>query len=205
MTSRIEKRLVLLTVIVAALAACTAPAVPDVAYFRMPAYALAEPVTGAAKWPLPILVEPLRANGLYNDQSILYALKPEGSIKAYHYQLWNEAPGVLLQRRLIDMLRAHRASKLATDRLPAALDAIRISGSVERFERIQTPSGWMARVRIELRVERDAQSLPLLLSEYGADVPADSDTIESSVRAFARAIDVSMEAFWAELATVPMP
>ena len=57
---------------------------------------------------------------------------------------------------------------------------------------------------MELRVERDAQAAPLLLSEYGADVPADSDTIESSVRAFARAIDVSLDAFWSELATVPM-
>ena len=199
------KWLILKIAIVAALAACAATAVPDVAYFRMPTYALAEPASGVeTKWTLPILVEPLRANGVYNDQSILYALKPEGSIKAYHYQLWDDAPGVMLQRRLIDMLRARHASKLATDRLPAVIDAIRISGTIERFERIQTPSGWMARVRMELRVERDAQAAPLLLSEYGADVPADSDTIESSVRAFARAIDVSLDAFWSELATVPM-
>lgn len=198
------KWLILQIAIVTALAACTAPAVPDVAYFRIPAYVLAEPAPNETKLTLPIVVEPLRATGVYNDQSILYALTPEGSIKAYHYQLWDEAPSVMLQQRLIDMLRVRRGSKLVTDRLPAVLDAIRISGTIERFERVQTPTGWIARVRIELRVERGNQALPLLLNEYGAEVAAESDTVNASVRAFARAIDLSMAAFWSEFSAVPM-
>jgi len=186
-----------------ACAGCSAPAVPDVSYFRMPAYVLSGPAPDAPLQALPIVVDPLRASGVYNDQSILYALKPEGSIKAYHYQLWDEAPSVLVQRRLIDTLRARRAASMVTDRLPAALDALRIGGTIERFERTRTATGWIARVRIELRVERDAQSAPLLLNQYAADVTADSDTIEASVRAFARAIDLCLDAFWAEFSALP--
>ena len=197
------KNLALILVCAALLTSCRAPPVPDEAYYRMPAVAVdaaaaSEPDTD---W-LPIAIDPLRANGVYNDQSILYALEPEGSIKAYHYQLWDEAPGVLLQRRLIESLRARRAAKLITDRLPMTLKALRIGGTIERFERVKTDSGWMVRVRLEIRVERDNVSAPLLLNQYGADVPAENDTIQASVRAFAKAIDQSYSAFWSEFSAI---
>jgi cholesterol transport system auxiliary component len=149
------------------------------------------------------VVDSLIADGVYNDQAILYVGRPEGSIKAYHYQLWEEPPGQLLQRRLIDTLRARNASRLVTDRLPPSIDSLRISGRIERFERVRVDGGWMARVRLELRVEHGAQRAPLLLSEYGADVPTETETIQSTVRAFADAIDQSYAAFWAELQQVP--
>jgi cholesterol transport system auxiliary component len=198
------KLLLLALVSVIACTGCSAPAVPDVSYFRMPAYVLSVAAPDEPVQALPIVVDPLRASGVYNDQSILYALKPDGSIKAYHYQLWDEAPSVLVQRRLIDTLRARRAASMVTDRLPAVLDSIRIGGTIERFERTRTATGWMARVRIELRVERDSQSAPLLLNQYGADVTANSDTVDASVRAFARAVDECLDAFWAEFSALPL-
>ena len=191
--------------LVVALSGCSAPAVPDQSYFRMPPVAIASATGQAPRSTLPIVVEPLRANGVYNDQSILYALNPEGSIKAYHYQLWDEAPSIVLQRRLIADLRARHAADLVTHRLPAALPALRISGSIEQFERVQTASGWVARVRMEMRVERDAQSVPLLLHTYAAEVAAESDSIQSSVRAFARAIDQCNAEFWSDLPGMTAP
>ena len=77
------KRLWAIVLIAAALSSCRAPPVPDEAYFRMPAVDIdatssAEPDSDL----LPIVVDPLRAHGVYNDQAILYALEPEGSIKS---------------------------------------------------------------------------------------------------------------------------
>ncbi|MBK7146741.1 MAG: membrane integrity-associated transporter subunit PqiC [Xanthomonadales bacterium] len=198
-------RFPLLAFALALLGACAAPAVPDQSYFRMPAVAAAATMRTTPVSTLPIVVEPFRANGVYNDQSILYALKPEGSIKAYHYQLWDEAPSLLLQRRLVATLRARRSAELVTDRLPAALPAMRIGGSVEQFERVRGGSGWSARVRLELRVERDTQAAPLLLKTYAAEVAAKSDTIESSVRAFAQAIDACHAEFANDLTSLSAP
>ncbi|HWT15766.1 MAG TPA: ABC-type transport auxiliary lipoprotein family protein [Patescibacteria group bacterium] len=198
-------RALLLLALIAALGGCSAPAVPDQSYFRMPPVTTGAYTAEAPHSSLPIVVEPFRANGVYNDQSMLYALGDEGSIKAYHYQLWDEPPSILLQRRLIADLRARHAADLVTHRLPAALPALRIGGSIEQFERVRTDRGWSARVRLELRVERDAQSAPLLLRTYAAEVPADTDTVQSSVRAFARAIDQCHAAFWSDWTALPAP
>ena len=184
------------------LAACAGAPVPDVGYYRL------KPVdrgaVGDTKYfSIPIVVDALIADGVYNDQAILYAQRSEGSIKAYHYQLWDEPPGQLLRRRLIDTLRARNAARLVTDRLPPSIDSLRIFGRVERFERVKKGDAWLAGVRLELRVEHGAQHAPLLLSEYAAEVPAETESIQSTVRAFATAIDQCFAAFWTELQQLP--
>ena len=67
--------------LVIGLAGGSAPAVPDQSYFRMPPVAIASPAAAPSS-TLPIVIEPYRANGVYNDQAILYATSAEGSIKA---------------------------------------------------------------------------------------------------------------------------
>jgi hypothetical protein len=120
---------------------------------------------------LPIVIEPYRANGVYNDQAMLYATSAEGSIKAYHYQLWDEAPSTLLQRRLIAELRACAARRLSSrtacrPRCRRCASAARSNSS----NACRAADGWVVRVRLELHVERDVQSAPLLLKTYAADV-----------------------------------
>ncbi|MBK8286974.1 MAG: membrane integrity-associated transporter subunit PqiC [Ahniella sp.] len=185
------------------LAACASAPVPDMAFYRMPGVPKAEiDASREPRFPIAITVAAFRADGVYNDQAILYSLKPESSIKAYHYQLWDEPPSLLLQRRLIDRLRADYTSRLVTDRLPPGLDALRISGRVQRFERVRIDGQWIARVRLEIRVERSMQEAPLLLNEYGADVPAESESIQATVRAFAEALDQSFAALRGDLGQI---
>jgi uncharacterized lipoprotein YmbA len=181
-----------------ALAACGSAPVPDVAFYKMPPAR----TTATRTAPLvatPILVEGFAADGLYGQQAILYSLKLGGSVRAYHYQLWNNTPSRLLQRRLIRRLRDELYSPLVADRLPTKLAPTRISGVIERFERVQTPEGWIASVRIELRVDRQDGDAPLLMKSYELDVPAASDTIDATIRAFAAAIDDIYTRFVADL------
>lgn len=189
--------------LVVLLTGCASAPVPDMAFYRMPSVpeAVADP-TRSPRFQIPITVSAFRADGVYNDQAILYSLKPESSIKAYHYQLWDEPPSLLLQRRLIDQLRANHASTLVTDRLPPGLDALRISGRVQRFERVRIDGEWVARVRLEIRIERSVQDPPLLLNEYGADVRAETASIQSTIRAFAEALDQSFAALDGDLAQI---
>lgn len=191
-----------LLIVMFLLASCASAPVPDLAYYRMPD--LAHQVDpDHPVFDRPIVVESLLADGLYNDQAMLYVMRDQGSIKAYHYQFWDEPPGKLLQRRLIATLRAHRASALVADRLPPSLDSLRVSGRIVRFERVRQGEQWLARVRLELRVDLGSKVAPLLLSEYAADVAAETDTIQSTVRAFAVALDQSLDAFWVDLQRVP--
>lgn len=198
-------RVLLILLPVLLLAACASAPVPDMAFYRMPSVPDRDPsVHAEPRFPIPITVSPFRADGVYNDQAILYALKPEGSIKAYHYQLWDEPPSALLQRRLIDQLRREFAARMITDRLPPGLEALRISGRLQRFERVRMNQRWHARVRMEIRVELRPQDPPLLLSQYGADVATETDTIQASIRAFAEALDQSYAAFSADLGQIQL-
>jgi uncharacterized lipoprotein YmbA len=183
-----------------ALAGCASAPVPDVAYYKMPDPRV-EP-RAAPAFPMPVVVDTLLADGLHGEQSILYATKPGGSVRAYHYQRWNDPPVRLLQRRLIRMLRDGNVSPVVADRLPTSAAAVRVSGLVERFERVRREDGWYAEVRVELRADVGEEALPAILRSYEAAVPAGADTIEATVRAFAQATDKALASFVADLAQV---
>ncbi len=183
------------------LAGCAVAPVPEVVHYRMPE-ASGLVVRERPAFQMPIIVDTLQADGLHGEQSILYATRPEGSVKAYHYQRWNDPPIRLLQRRLIKRLREENVSPMVADRLPTSVRSLRVSGIIERFERVKRDDAWYAEVRLELRVDIGEEGLPAILKSYAASVPATSESIQASVRAFAQATDQAFAAFSAELAQV---
>jgi uncharacterized lipoprotein YmbA len=183
------------------LAGCSTTPVPEVAYYRMP-----EPQAGLPRertaFQMPVVVDTLLADGLHGEQSILYATRPGGSVRSYHYQRWNDPPVRLLQRRLIRILREGNVSPVVADRLPTSISAVRISGVVDRFERVRREDGWYAEVRIELRADVGEEPLPAILRTYEAAIAAEGESIQATVRAFAAATDQVLGAFATELAGV---
>lgn len=166
----------------------TVPEVPEVRYYRLPPVPDL-PSAEAAAFQRPLVVEPLSADGVYNEQAILYSVKPAGSVRTYHYQLWSDPPGRLLQRRLIDTLRKARMAPLVTDRLPASEPALRLTGLINRFERVRVGEDrWKIHVGMQFRLDRDYER-PLLLRDYRAEVDAEGTSIQATVRAFGKAID----------------
>lgn len=181
------------------------PVVPEVRYYRLPP-AAELPNAETKAFQQALVVEPLSADGIYNEQAILYALKPDGSLKPYHYQLWSDPPGRLLQRRLIAHLRSARMAPLVTDRLPASQPSLRLTGLVERFERVRISKSegaerWQIYVALQFRLDRN-DDRPLLTQSYRAEVLAESASIEATVRAFARAIDECYAKLHADLAAL---
>ncbi|HVF33927.1 MAG TPA: ABC-type transport auxiliary lipoprotein family protein [Candidatus Saccharimonadia bacterium] len=187
--------------VVAALAGCESAPIPDVTHYRMPTQEKREPA-GAPLFADPIVVDVFLADGLYSEQSILYQTTPSGPVKAYHYQLWNDPPIRLLQRRLIRRLRNEGVAPLVADRLPVSLNAIRVSGLIEHFERVKADEAWRVIVRVELRVDHGDQGLPILLESYEVTEPTDGESIQATVRAFARATDEINARFVADLRKV---
>ncbi len=177
-------------VIVILLAACaTAPGIPDTTYFRLPPRAEITPLA-TPLFDLPISVDTLIADGLYSDQALIYSLDPEGArLRAYHYQLWVDPPVRMLQRRLTGALRDLNAASVVADRLPSSTKRVRISGRIERMERVRRASGWVSVISLMLRVEGSEDGVPLVLREYSAEVPATGASVRDSVQAMGTAFD----------------
>jgi ABC-type uncharacterized transport system auxiliary subunit len=182
------------------LSACaSAPSIPETTYHRLPRAADAIKLGQAST--LPIVVQRLEADGLHADQALLYALDAHGHrLRAYHYHLWVDPPGYLLQRRLIQRLRAAGAAERITDQLPTRLPALWLSGRIEAFERVPTADGgWQGSVSLRLRLNARDGGLPLIDSEYSAQVEADDGSLSASVAALSQALDQVVGEFLAEL------
>jgi uncharacterized lipoprotein YmbA len=181
------------------LAACSAPVVPDFNYFRLPRPQPVEPLA-APLFADPLVVDAFGADGLYADQSLIYAVDPGAQqLRQYHYQLWTDPPVRMLQRRLIAMLREARVSSQVTDELPASHPAIRIRGVILRFDRVPAADGhWNAVVALKLRADaRDG--MPLVDDYYRAEAPAADASMKTTVAAYGSALDSIYAQFQADL------
>lgn len=182
---------VALPLIALGLAACSAPApVPDFRYYRLaPAATMA-----ALSTPLldkPLVVEPFRADGVHGERPILYANDPDSvKISQYHYQLWNDPPPVLVQRRLQELLEAARISSYVTDRLSARVEGYRLTGAIYRFERVLVAGQpTEAVLGVRLRLQGDGDELPLLERDELVRVPVRGASVEDAAVALSSGVD----------------
>lgn len=194
------RRLLIIALLALLLAACaSAPGIPDTVYHR-----LSEPELASLSKPLtehPVLVEAFLADGLHSDQALIYSTDPEGrSLQAYHYQRWVDPPSRMLQRRLIQSLRESGAAAVVTDRLAPRVDALRIQGRINAFERLQQADGWQVLVAFSLRAERSGADLPMLMKDYRVQLPADGDSVADTTRATGAAVDQIFAQFLQDLA-----
>ena len=183
-----------------ALAACgNVPGVPDHTYFRM-SKAQVLPVSETPVFNTPIVINLFAADGLYADRALVYALDPSGAeLRQYHYQLWTDPPTRALQRRLLIEIRDAGIAPLVTDQLAASQAALRISGSILRFERVPAVGGgFIASVVLRLRVDRPGGT-PQLDEIYHADVAAADARLGSTAVALASAVDQIFTEFHADL------
>ncbi|SDD34083.1 ABC-type transport auxiliary lipoprotein family protein [Aquimonas voraii] len=190
----------LILLLVAALTGCaSAPGIPETTWHRLPASERAAAFTQVSA--LPLVVQRLEADGLHADQALLYALDPQGQrLRAYHYNLWVDPPGYLLQRRLIQQLQAAGAADRVTDQLPAGQRGLWIGGRIERFERAPTEdAGYEARVTFRLRANPRDGRLPLVEGVYAAAVRAENDSLAASVMALGQATDQALGHFLRDL------
>lgn len=182
------------------LAACgNVPGAPDHTYFQM-ATPAALPVSETAPFRTPIVVNLFAADGLYADRALIFALDPEArELRQYHYQLWTDPPTRQLQRRLKQVLDAAAISPLVIDELPASQAALRISGTILRFERVPAVNGgFIASVVLRMRVDRP-DGTPQLDETYHADAPAADSRLISTVDALSTAVDQIFATFHADL------
>lgn len=172
------------------LAGCAASTpIPDFRYFRFgePTQVERLPTPALA---LPLVVEAFRADGVMGERPILYATRSETvRLSQYHYQLWNDPPPVLVRQRLMDQLAAAAIAPVVTERLSPRVEAFRLQGRIEEFQRVRSAEGDQVVVSMLLRLERDRLNLPLIERRYRKQLPVTGEGIEASVLAFGQAVD----------------
>ncbi len=128
-----------------------------------------------------LLVQEFKSDGLRSERAVLYA-PSDGSevLEQHHYRFWSDSPPRMVQRRLVEYLRAAKAAPVVVDELRGRADLV-VRGRLLRFE-YETGRAAQAHVAMELRLDR-GNTGPILARAYSASVPIDKATVEGGVAA----------------------
>lgn len=173
-----------------ALNGCGTVPLPDYRYYRpkdiaAPVALLRPAIDGVLQ------IDAFRADGVFGERPIAYSAEADPQrLLQYHYQLWTDPPGAILQRRFIDVLAAMRVAPSVTARASVRGEPVKLSGFIERLERVKRLSGsWEVVVKLRIRVESPRGSLPLLEQIYERKSAATGDSISESVELLGLAVD----------------
>lgn len=185
---------------VALLSACSsAPPLPDDVYYRLQLAAPAQRLE-APRVPGPVLVARFGGASVYTSRDLAYSSEsPYLHLSHYHYHHWVDPPPQLLQQELVDYLRAANLAQRVETEAGRQLPALRIDGTIRRFERQKSASGWQVAVALELRATPADRRAEPLLKTYDVVLAAEGDGIEATVRAFSAATATVFERFLADL------
>ena len=177
---------VLIIFMVSLLTACGSPApVPQDHFYRLPA---AEVDADNRLTNGVLLVEPFRANGLIRERSLVYVDSGDSvELERYHYHLWHESPGYMLQQHLADYLRHSNGADTVTTTHAVPAEVV-ITGELHQFMRIHAEDGDRVVVSLELRlqhVDGDGPGFHRLYTEYE---PVNGQGMTAVVKAFNRAL-----------------
>ncbi len=202
MISAFVARLTLLIALLLALASCgTTDPLPDYRFFRLAKVAakLDTPPVAAPMFNEPVEVQAFRADGVFGERPIVYSLAAEPErLLQYHYQLWTDPPGLILQRRFVDLMQLHQLAPHVSARTSPRAEPMVLSGHIERLERVKptiVSEPWQVVVSLRLRLESHRGTQPILERSYEERRDAAGDDIHASVLAFGTAID-AISARW---------
>jgi len=183
--------LLLITLLAGLLIGCSAPApLPDFRYYRLsPATAttaLEQPALSA-----PLVVNGVQADGVHGERPILYATDPDSlRISQYHYQVWNDPPPSLVQRRALQLFDARNIAPLVTNRLDPRIEAYRVSIRLNRFEVIRVDGVNREVVAgMRIRADFDGSRLPLMEKQYTLRRAAEGESLTSGTAELSVAVD----------------
>lgn len=202
MTSVFFARSIFITTLLLTLAACgSIEPLPDYRFFRLPKASLnTDSIQAKPIFTETIEVQAFRADGVFGERPIVYSLSAEPErLLQYHYQLWTDPPGLILQRRFVDLMQLHQLAPMISARTSPRAEPMVLSGHIERLERVKpalATEPWQVVVSLRLRLERHRGTQPVLERSYEERRDAAGDDIHASVLAFGAAVD-AIAARWA--------
>jgi ABC-type uncharacterized transport system auxiliary subunit len=183
------------------LSACAGPPPPKDQYFRL---AVAPPAQTFQRPALPgvLEVDRLETDGVVSERALAFQTRPGGPLGRYSYDYWSEPPGIMLQGRVVDYLKAaNAADRVVTPDLRVPSDWT-LRGKLRRFEQV-TGAGRVA-VEVQMAVVSARDGTLVLQETYAAELPAEGDKVEAVVTAIGRATSEILARFAADLGRVKL-
>lgn len=169
-------------VLLLAIAAC-AGKVPDTRYYQLAAPAVAATQAGEAS----IAVEPLTAEGAYDDERIVYRVTPY-RLDYYNYHRWSSPPGTMLGNYLQDALARSGRFRAVTYE-PSESIPLTLGGRVIALEEIdQSKTRWLGHVAVELTLTDTLTNQVLWSRRFDETEPVREQTPEGLARALSAAM-----------------
>jgi len=167
-----------------ALAACGGR-IPTTRYYQLAAPAAAVPASSTGT---VLAVEPLVADGAYDDERIIYRLDPV-RLDYYEYHRWSSAPGAMIGSYLEAALaRTGEFQVVARD--PTDATAVVLGGRVTALEEIDVDARhWVGHVALELTLRDAKTGATLWARTYNRSEPE----VTQSPEGLARALGVAMD------------
>lgn len=170
-------------------AACSLPTidpVPTDHYYR-----LSDPDASSFRQVFDghVYVRNFRSDGLHLDRAMLYSKDQRALVlEQHHYHFWQDNPPKMLQKYLVDWLRAKNAAPLVVID-PAIAHTYIISGRIDRFERHLQEATATVIVTLELQLQRRGSDTLLLNKRYAVGIDVPDKRIESAIPVYAQALD----------------
>lgn len=181
-------------------AGCVSEPAPEDHYYRLNP-AAPDRAGGAPALDGVLQVQEPQGHKLLSELPLIY--QPAGApntLKQYRYHFWQQRPPAMIQRALVDHLRAAGTAKQVTIGNRGTPPDWVVSGHLRRFEHVieDTP-----RVRIDLELEiHDEGGALLSVERYEATAQVDGQGPRSAVAAFERALARLLKAVREDLHTL---
>lgn len=169
------------------LSACSSPApAPQDHFYRLPA---AESRNNSSPAAEILRVDPFKVSGLIRERSIVYVDSEDSvELERYHYHLWHESPGYMLQRHLANYLRRSGFAGTVTTDQSLSADMV-VTGDLHQFMQIRGAGGGQVVVSVELRLQPADSSRPMIQKLYTEYEPIDGKGMSAVIAAFGRALN----------------
>jgi ABC-type uncharacterized transport system auxiliary subunit len=165
-----------------ALAAC-AGKVPETRYYQL----AAPPQAASGPGETSIAIEPLSADGAYDDERIVYRVTPY-RLDYYNYHRWSAPPGTMLGNYLQDAFsRSGRFRAVVHE--PTESVPVTLGGRVIAIEEVdQSKTSWMGRIAVELTLTDTVTNKVLWSQRFDETEPLHEQTPEGLARALSAAM-----------------
>ena len=161
--------------------------VPETRYYQLAAPRQAAAQSSEASIEPSVAIEPLTADGAYDDERIVYRVTPY-RLDYYNYHRWSAPPGTMLSNYLQDAFsRSGRFRAVVHE--PTESVPVTLGGRVIAIEEVdQSKTSWVGRIAVELTLTDTMTNKVLWSQRFDETEPLREQTPEGLARALSRAM-----------------
>ncbi|MCW9012748.1 MAG: ABC-type transport auxiliary lipoprotein family protein [Gammaproteobacteria bacterium] len=200
--TRLIKGVTLLSSLLLSACSFSGGEIPADHYYRLPVAGINTAIAGKLKNNIAsLLVEPVQADGLYHERSILYVESATPlELGRYHYHYWVEPPAILIRKHIHSALEGLGINSANANTVSPSKMDVSLTSRILGFERLVNGSDSEVLVKLKLGVRYGSNPDKDWSRQYLARLAVPSQSMHDTVATFGRALDQVLAAFFSDLA-----